>query len=126
VGLDRWPIVRWNEYHGDMSIEVREPTFLVLAALAGGEKHGYGIIREVQRLSRGETTLRPGSLYATLDRLALEGSIETTGEEVVDGRLRRYYRLSAKGATLLAAESERRMSTSREALRRLRMAGTLA
>ena len=88
-----------------MGMEVREPTFLVLAALAGGQKHGYAIIQEVESLSGGHTVLRAGSLYATLDRLAHEGYIEKAGEEVVEGRLRRYYRLSKQGTRLLAAES---------------------
>ncbi len=109
-----------------MGMEVREPTFLVLAALAGGQKHGYAIIQEVESLSGGHTVLRPGSLYATLDRLAREGYIEKAGEEVVEGRLRRYYRLSKQGTRLLAAESERRVAVSKEALRRLRVAGSPA
>ena len=108
-----------------MSMEVREPTFLVLAALAGGQKHGYAIIQEVEALSGGHTVLRPGSLYTTLDRLAHEGYIEAAGEEVVEGRLRRYYRLSTQGTRLLAAESERRVTVSTEALHRLRIAGSL-
>ena len=109
-----------------MGMEVREPTFLVLAALAGGQKHGYAIIQEVETLSAGHTVLRPGSLYTTLDRLAREGYIEAAGEEVVEGRLRRYYRLSTQGTRLLAAESERRVAVSKEALRRLRITGSLA
>jgi DNA-binding PadR family transcriptional regulator len=106
-----------------MAIEVREPTFIVLAALAGGRKHGYGIIQEVERLSDGSTKLRAGTLYAMLDRLAQEGLIEVAGEEVVDGRLRRYYVLTASGSTTLAEASRRRMAVSKEALRRLRLAG---
>jgi DNA-binding PadR family transcriptional regulator len=107
-------------------MEVREPTFLVLAALAGGQKHGYAIIQEVETLSGGHTVLRPGSLYTTLDRLAHEGYIEVAGEEVVGGRLRRYYRLSGPGTRLLAAESERRVLVSKQALHRLRISGSLA
>jgi DNA-binding PadR family transcriptional regulator len=49
--------------------EVREPTFLVLVALASERLHGYVIIQEVERLSNGKTVLRAGTLYATLDRL---------------------------------------------------------
>jgi PadR family transcriptional regulator PadR len=109
-----------------MSNEMREPTFLVLAALAGGRRHGYGIIQEVERLSEGGTHLRAGTLYAMLDRLAHDGLIIPAGEEVVDGRLRRYYELSTKGSALLATESRRRVVVSKEALRRLRIAGNLA
>ena len=108
-----------------MTIEIREPTFLVLAALADKARHGYGIIQEVERLSEAKTTLRAGTLYATLDRLVLEGLIAGAGEEVVDGRLRRYYALTAHGAAILATESQRRVAVSKEALRRLRLAGGL-
>jgi DNA-binding PadR family transcriptional regulator len=108
-----------------MTVEIREPTFLVLAALADQRRHGYGIIQEVERLSDGTTRLRAGTLYATLDRLLHEGLIDVAGEEVVDGRLRRYYRLTEHGTTTLGAESRRRVAVSKEALRRLRLAGGL-
>lgn len=109
-----------------MTDEIREPTFLVLAALADRRRHGYGIIQEVERLSAGETRLKAGTLYAMLDRLTSDGLITSAGEEVVEGRLRRYYELSSEGSGLLAAESRRRMVVSKEALRRLRIAGNLA
>jgi DNA-binding PadR family transcriptional regulator len=109
-----------------MTDEIREPTFLVLAALADRRRHGYGIIQEVDRLSAGGTRLKAGTLYAMLDRLSTDGLITSAGEEVVEGRLRRYYELSSEGSALLAAESRRRMVVSKEALRRLRIAGSLA
>jgi PadR family transcriptional regulator PadR len=109
-----------------MNDEMREPTFLVLAALAGERRHGYGIIQEVDKLSDGSTKLRAGTLYAMLDRLTSEGLIAIAGEEVVAGRLRRYYELSSAGSAKLAAASRRRVSVSQEALRRLRLAGGLA
>jgi PadR family transcriptional regulator PadR len=97
-----------------------------MAALAGERKHGYGIIQEVDRLSDGATKLRAGTLYAMLDRLLQEGLIATAGEEVVGGRLRRYYELTTPGSATLEAASRRRLAVSREALRRLRLAGGLA
>jgi DNA-binding PadR family transcriptional regulator len=106
--------------------EVREPTFLVLTALAGGSLHGYGIIQEAEQLSKGRVHLRAGTLYATLDRLSADGLVEEAGEEIVEGRLRRYYRLSKPGTALLAAESSRRMAVSKEAIRRLRVLGAWA
>jgi DNA-binding PadR family transcriptional regulator len=108
-----------------MAYEIREPTFLVLASLAGGRRHGYGIIQEVERLSDGATRLRAGTLYAMLDRLTSDGLISHAGEEIVEGRLRRYYELSVQGSSFLATESRRRVVISKEALRRLRIAGTL-
>lgn len=106
---------------------MREPTWLVMTALAGVERlHGYGIIKEVEFLSQGRLHLRAGTLYATLDRLAGEGLLRCDGEEVVEGRLRRYYCLSAPGRAELAAEAERRQRIGRLALRRLSAAGGLA
>ena len=86
---------------------MREPTFLVLTALADGPLHGYGVIQEVSTLSRGETVLGAGTLYGALDRLAEQGLVAVDREEAVDGRLRRYYRLTDEGAGALAAEVTR-------------------
>ncbi len=102
--------------------EIREPTFLVLVVLASDRLHGYGIIQEVERLSDGKTVLGAGTLYATLDRLSIEGLIDGAGDEIVDGRLRRYYRLSNRGRAVLESESKQRIAMSKEALRRLRVA----
>ncbi|RKN50913.1 PadR family transcriptional regulator [Micromonospora endolithica] len=90
-----------------MDTPLREPTFLILTALAREPLHGYAIIGEVAALSDGRLTLRPGTLYGALDRLTDAGLVAVDREETVDGRLRRYYRLSPTGETTLAAETER-------------------
>ncbi len=107
---------------------MQEPTFLILTALAAQPQHGYGIISDVGKTSGGRVTLRPGTLYAALDRLQGEGLIEPDREEVVDGRLRRYYRLTGAGAERLAAEIEHLRANAAAAARRLsaRTAGGLA
>jgi DNA-binding PadR family transcriptional regulator len=102
-----------------MADPLSEPTVLILSALAGGQLHGYGIIREVGGLSGGRVSLRPGTLYGALDRLSEQGLVEADGEEVVDGRLRRYYRLTEPGAGVLAAEVERMRRVADAAHRRL-------
>jgi DNA-binding PadR family transcriptional regulator len=106
-----------------MTKGMREPTFLVLATLAEGKKHGYAIIQGVELLSEGEVELKAGTLYAMLDRLTFDNVIESVGEEVVEGRLRRYYQLTSGGTALLVEESKRRVKVSNVALRRLRIAG---
>ena len=103
--------------------EFREPTYLAMVALASEPLHGYGIIKEVRRLSRGRSDMKAGTLYALLDRLETDGLVQVDREEVVDGRLRRYYDLTKEGTAVLADESLHRSATSREALRRLRIAG---
>ena len=86
---------------------LQEPSFLVLTALAAGAQHGYGIIKDVQALSQGAVTLRVGTLYGALDRLAADGLVVVDREEIVDSRLRRYYRLTPFGRRVVAAEAKR-------------------
>jgi DNA-binding PadR family transcriptional regulator len=86
---------------------MREPTFMILSVLAPGPLHGYGVIRSVEAASQGRVRLRAGTLYAALDRLTHEGLVVPHGQEVVDGRLRRYYALTDDGAAALAAEVDR-------------------
>ena len=100
--------------------------FFVLTALAGGPRHGYGIVREVEELSQGRVRLKIGSLYGVLDRLATEGLIEPDREEAHDGRLRRYYRLTRDGRGALAAEAELRAATARVVRARLGLTGPAA
>jgi DNA-binding PadR family transcriptional regulator len=102
-----------------MADPLSEPAVLILAALAGGQLHGYGIIREVAGLSGGRLALRPGTLYGALDRLSEQGLVRADGEEVVDGRLRRYYRLTEPGAGVLAAEVARMRQVADAAGRKL-------
>lgn len=98
---------------------LQEPSFLILTALAAGAQHGYGIIKDVQALSDGAVTLRVGTLYGALDRLAETGLVVVDREEIVDSRLRRYYRLTPEGAEQLAAEAARHQRQASAALRRL-------
>jgi DNA-binding PadR family transcriptional regulator len=88
-------------------LDVQEPTYLILTVLAAQPLHGYGIVQAVTRLSDREVNLRPGTLYGALDRLDQQGLIAVDREEPVDGRLRRYYRLSDSGAAALAVQSQR-------------------
>lgn len=86
---------------------LQEPSFLILAALAAGPQHGYAILAEVARISDGQVKLLTGTLYAALDRLEGAELIDTDREEIVDGRARRYYRLTGAGAQRLATETAR-------------------
>jgi DNA-binding PadR family transcriptional regulator len=105
---------------------MREPSFLVLTALADGPQHGYGIMADVAQISQGRVRLRAGTLYAALDRLRGDGVVDVDREEIVDGRLRRYYRLTPAGAELLAAEAARLSANASIATRRLRKLGPAA
>jgi DNA-binding PadR family transcriptional regulator len=102
---------------------MQEPTFLILTALADGPQHGYGIMTDVAQISAGRVRLRAGTLYTALDRLHGDGSIDVDREEIVDGRLRRYYRLTSAGTETLAAETKRLQANASVAARRLRKLG---
>jgi DNA-binding PadR family transcriptional regulator len=103
-----------------MGKPMRDATFLILAVLADQDRHGYGIIGEVEKLSDGQVTLGPGTLYGTLDRLTEQGLIQPTGTEVVDGRLRRYYGLTGNGLSAVRDEADHRAATLKAAAERLR------
>jgi DNA-binding PadR family transcriptional regulator len=105
---------------------MQEATFMILTALASGRQHGYGIIADVQEISDGRVTLRPGTLYTALDRLCADELIGVDREEIVDGRLRRYYRLTPAGAKRLSTEAARLQVHAATALTRLKLTGGLA
>ena len=121
---DGLAIVRSTVYNVGMAVRaMQEATFLILTALADGAQHGYGIITDVQEISGGQVRLRPGTLYTALDRLCADELIAVDREEVVDGRLRRYYRLTPAGTGRLAGEAARLQAHAAAALRRLDLAG---
>jgi DNA-binding PadR family transcriptional regulator len=105
---------------------MQEATFMILTALAKGTTHGYGIITDVEEISDGRVRLRPGTLYTALDRLCADGLIGVDREEIVDGRLRRYYRLTPAGTKRLGAEAARLQAHATTALTRLDLAGGMA
>jgi DNA-binding PadR family transcriptional regulator len=105
---------------------IQEATFLILTALAGGAQHGYGIIADVEQISGERVRLKAGTLYAALDRLRDDGLIEIDREEIVDSRLRRYYRLTAGGSSTLADEAQRLGAHVQTALSRLQVSERLA
>jgi PadR family transcriptional regulator PadR len=114
-----------QEYSSNMtSPQLREPSFWVLTALAGGRNHGYALIRQAEALSDGRVSLKVPTLYAALDRLRDQGLVATDGDEVIDGRLRRYFRLTDDGASLLGAEIERMETNARQAKARLTLRAT--
>lgn len=105
---------------------MQEATFLILTALAAGSQHGYGIITDVEQISKRRVRLRAGTLYTALERLRADGLIEIDGEEVVDSRLRRYYRLTGAGEERLADEALRLRANAQIAMSRLDLGGGVA
>lgn len=89
-----------------------EQALFILASLLGGERHGYAIARDVRDLSDGRVDLSAGTLYGALNRLTADGMITLDRDDVVDGRRRRYYRLTPAGHAALATEVDRLRSTT--------------
>jgi DNA-binding PadR family transcriptional regulator len=99
---------------------MQEATYLILTALAAGSQHGYGIIADVVQISGGRVRLRAGTLYTALDRLKADDLVRVDREEIVENRLRRYYRLTPEGERRLAAEAARLHANAAAAMARLR------
>ena len=92
--------------------------FHILLALAGEERHGYGIMQEVAARSGGKVRLGPGTLYGSIKRMIADGLIEESDERPdpeLDDERRRYYRLTDFGRRVAAAEAERLARLVREA-----------
>lgn len=81
--------------------------FLILFALAAGDKHGYAIMQEARKLSDDTFQMGPATLYTTIQRLLDADRIrEVPGPEHGDSR-RKYYRLTSAGKSALHAELAR-------------------
>ena len=94
-------------------MELRPASYFVLAALLDGPLHGYAISARASELSHGDVRLTAGTLYGALDRMAARGLVEIDGEETVDGRLRRYYRLTDAGRDAVLEEADRLAAAAR-------------
>lgn len=76
---------------------------LLLAALAGGPRHGYAIKETLREASSGQFELPTGTIYPALHRLEAAGLIDGTWSRVA-GRRRRTYQLTARGERRLQAD----------------------
>jgi DNA-binding PadR family transcriptional regulator len=99
----------------------------ILVALADGEKHGYAIMRDVADVSGGAVRMGSGTLYGSIKRMLEQGLIEEADERpdpALDDQRRRYYRLTALGQRVGAAEQARLAALVDAArLRRLGLSG---
>ena len=94
----------------------------ILLALAAEDLHGYAIMQEVARQSEGVYKLGPGTLYDNLQRLLDQGLVRERGHRASDtDSRRRYYRLSAAGRSVFAAEVKRLENVVHEARLRLQL-----
>ncbi len=93
-------------------MELRPASYFVLASLLEGPLHGYAISARARQLSEGGVRLTAGTLYGSLDRMAATGLLEIDREETVEGRLRRYYRITDDGRETVVREADRLASAA--------------
>lgn len=84
--------------------------FHILLALSSGERHGYGIMKQVEADSQGAVTMGPGTLYGSLKRMLDAGLVVVSDKRVdpdMDDERRIYYQITGVGAQTLVTELER-------------------
>src|SRR5262245_30232389 len=99
-----------RNFDPEQHLPLTAPMFHVLIALADGDKHGYAIIKEVQRRTDGKVRLSAGTLYALIKRFVQDGLIVECDERpdpALDDERRRYYTLSDNGRRVAIAEARR-------------------
>ena len=98
-----------------MKLPLSTTTYFILAALGSGQrKHAYGIVRDIRDATDGKAVIGLATFYANLERLLSEGLVERDGEaEVVDGRARQYFRITALGGQARADDDAVRASVKR-------------
>lgn len=94
-----------NDVHDQLPLKPVE--FVVLAVLADGHRHGYGIVQEMEQRTGGVMRIRPGDLYRVLYRLSERGVLKTVERRpAADDERRTYYGLTAFGKRVLRAEAD--------------------
>src|SRR5207245_3214952 len=95
-------------------MEISEPVLLILLSLAEQPRHGYAILRDTERMSKGRVRLSTGTLYGALRRLLEDKWIERFQEQD-SSRGRQAYRLTAAGRRNLQMEVTRMKHLTRVA-----------
>jgi DNA-binding PadR family transcriptional regulator len=96
--------------------------FYILLALAGGDKHGYAIMKQVKQDSKGKLKMGNGTLYGSIKRMLTDGLIEEAGDRLdptLDDERRRYYTLTEGGRQAFKAEMQRYLDVAALARERL-------
>jgi DNA-binding PadR family transcriptional regulator len=90
--------------------------FHILFVLAGGDAHGYGLVKAIEAQTEGMIRLDPANLYRAIQRMVDDGLVEDaeTPGDAADER-RRYYRITELGRRVVSADAERMRSLARAA-----------
>jgi DNA-binding PadR family transcriptional regulator len=109
-GLDMYP----RRIYGASvarSVQPLTPAVLhILLALSTEDRHGYGIMKQVERESRGKVKMGPGTLYGSIGRMMAAGLIRESdkrADPALDDERRIYYAITGPGRKALAAELDR-------------------
>src|SRR5262245_37740766 len=110
-----WHAFNYGRMLGNMETEkplipLTPAVFYILLALAGGEKHGYELIKQVNQDSQQQVKMGTSTLYGSLKRMLADGLVAKAGERSapeLDEERRRYYRLTDLGRQAFRAELQR-------------------
>ena len=94
----------------DALLPLTPVVYEILVSLGDEERHGYGIMQEIEIRTGGSVNLRPGTLYRAVDRMLGLGLIEEPDarpDPEFDDERRRYYRMTEFGRRVVSAEAER-------------------
>jgi PadR family transcriptional regulator PadR len=80
---------------------------LILKALALGPRHGLGIARRIEQVTRGTFQVKPGSLFPALHRMEDEGWLSSSWGESENNRRAKFYQLTRAGRRQLGTETQR-------------------
>jgi DNA-binding PadR family transcriptional regulator len=84
--------------------------YLMLFALSAGQRHGYGLIKDVEEDTAGTVTIDPANLYRSIKRLTKDGLVaeaDAPEDDAAGDDRRRYYRITPLGKRVVKAEAER-------------------
>ena len=102
--------MRDERVRAEALLPLQAATFHILLALGDEDRHGYGIIQEVERRTDGGLKLSAGTLYRSIQRMLEDGLLVETQERPapeLDDERRRYYRVTTFGAQVARAEARR-------------------
>lgn len=117
------PLTSFENRDPEESAPLTRPVFHILLSLADGDRHRYGLTREIKARTRGSIGMGPGTLRQSLVRLLDEGMIEDVGGRVDPntGKTRRYHGLTDFGRQVLLAEFRYRENEVEKAREKLRV-----
>ena len=97
-----------TDIQGFLPLQPRD--YLMLFALSAGQRHGYGLIKDVEEDTAGAVTIDPANLYRSIKRLTKDGLVaeaDAPKDDAAGDERRRYYRITPLGKRVVKAEAER-------------------